>query len=91
MQQWLFLLVCVCFWVFQLLIDRVFKATYKDLLVIDYHKPPAIWYNRRMLDRLLRLINYDQGSHSRAITDLALTRVNLGHAAVRVLSICENL
>lgn len=91
--------VCILFWVFhlftgpsvQLLIDRIFKATYKDLLVIDYHKIPAIWYNRRMLDRLLRLINYDQGSHSRAITDLALTGLNLGHATVRVQSICENL
>ena len=61
------------------------------MLVIDYHKIPAIWYNRRMLDRLLRLINYDQGSHSRAITDLALTGLNLGHATVRVQSICENL
>jgi len=91
--------VCILFWVFhlftgpsvQLLIARVFKATYKDLLAIDNHKTPAIWYNRRMSDRLLRLINYDQNSQSRTITDLALTGLNLGHALVRVQSICENL
>ena len=91
--------VSILFWIFhlftgpsvQLLVGRVFKATHKDLLEIDNQKSPAIWYNRRMSDRLLRLINYDQGSQSRAITDLALTGLNLGHATVRVQSICENL
>ncbi len=91
--------VSILFWIFhlftgpsiQLLVSRVFKATHKDLMEIDNQKMPAIWYNRRMSDRLLRLINYDQGSHSRAITDLALTGLNLGHAMVRVQSICENL
>ena len=95
----IFVGVSILFWIFhlftgpsiQLLVGRVFKATYKDLLEIDSQKSPAIWYNRRMSDRLLRLINYDQGSHSRAITDLALTGLNLGHATVRVQSICENL
>lgn len=91
--------VCILFWIFQLftgpsvqlLVSRVFKATYNDLLEINAHKTPAIWYNRRMADRLLRLTNYDQGSHSRVITDLALTALNLGHATVRLQSICENL
>ncbi|WP_350657648.1 hypothetical protein, partial [Psychrobacter sp. S1-30-MNA-CIBAN-0213] len=75
----------------QLLVHRVFKATYKDLLEINNHPTPSIWYNRRLADRLIRLTNYDQGSHSRVITDLALTALNLGHASVRLNSICENL
>ena len=91
--------VSILFWIFQLftgpsvqlLVHRVFKATYKDLLEINNHPTPSIWYNRRMADRLIRLTNYDQGSHSRVITDLALTALNLGHASVRLNSICENL
>ena len=91
--------VSILFWIFQLftgpsvqlLVHRVFKATYKDLLEINTHQTPTIWYNRRMADRLIRLTNYDQGSHSRAITDLALTGLNLGHASVRLNSICKSL
>ncbi|WP_166425288.1 FUSC family protein [Paraglaciecola sp. 20A4] len=91
--------VSILFWIFhlftgpsvRLLVHRVFKATYEDLREIGEHETPAIWYNRRMSDRLLRLVNYDQGSHSRAITDLALTALNLGHATVRLRSICENV
>ncbi|MFK3859347.1 FUSC family protein [Pseudoalteromonas rhizosphaerae] len=93
----IFLGVCILFWIFQLftgpsvqlLVHRVFKATYKDLSEIHQHSSPALWYNRRMADRLLRLTNYDQGSESRAITDLALTGLNLGHASVRLHSICQ--
>ena len=44
-----------------------------------------------MSDRLLRLTNYDQGSHTRAITDLALTALNIGHASIRLQSICTQL
>ncbi|WP_227804017.1 FUSC family protein [Marinomonas profundi] len=91
--------VCILFWVFhlitgpsvQLLVHRIFKTTYQDLLAIDQHVSPAAWYNRRMADRLLRLTNYDQGSQSRAITDLALTALNLGHVSIRLRSICEGL
>lgn len=91
--------VCILFWVFhlikspsvQLLVHRIFKTTYQDLLEINEHAMPAAWYNRRMADRLLRLTNYDQGSKSRAITDLALTALNLGHVSTRLHSICRNL
>ncbi|QRV24802.1 FUSC family protein [Marinomonas foliarum] len=91
--------VSILFWVFhlitgpsvQLLVHRIFKTTYQDLLEVNQHAAPAAWYNRRMADRLLRLTNYDQGSKSRAITDLALTALNLGHVSVRLRSICENL
>ena len=91
--------VCILFWVFhlitgpsiQLLVYRIFKTTHQDLLGINQQAGPAAWYNRRMADRLLRLTNYDQGSKSRAITDLALTALNLGHVSIRVRSICENL
>ncbi|AWY00022.1 fusaric acid resistance protein [Marinomonas primoryensis] len=91
--------VCILFWVFhlitgpsvQLLVHRIFKTTYQDLLDINQQVSPAAWYNRRMADRLLRLTNYDQGSKSRAITDLALTALNLGHVSIRVRSICESL
>ncbi|SBS27635.1 p-hydroxybenzoic acid efflux pump subunit AaeB [Marinomonas spartinae] len=91
--------VCILFWVFhlirgpsvQLLVHRIFKATYQDLLDINQQATPVAWYNRRMADRLLRLTNYDQGSKSRAITDLALSALNLGHVSIRLHSICENL
>ncbi|NVK72846.1 MAG: FUSC family protein [Oceanospirillaceae bacterium] len=91
--------VCILFWVFhlitgpsvQLLVHRIFKTTYQDLLEISKHASPTAWYNRRMADRLLRLTNYDQGSKSRAVTDLALTALNLGHVSIRLRSICENL
>lgn len=91
--------VCILFWVFhlikgpsvQLLVHRIFKTTYQDLLDINEQVTPVAWYNRRMADRLLRLTNYDQGSKSRAITDLALSALNLGHVSVRLHSICENL
>ncbi|MFQ3187450.1 MAG: putative membrane protein YccC [Marinomonas primoryensis] len=91
--------VCILFWVFhlitgpsvQLLVHRIFKTTHQDLLDINQQVSPAAWYNRRMADRLLRLTNYDQGSKSRAITDLALTALNLGHVSIRVRSICESL
>lgn len=91
--------VAILFWVFhlitgpsaQLLVHRIFKATHQDLLDINKHSAPIVWYNQRMADRLLRLTHYDQGSQSRAITDLALTALNLGHAAVRLRSVCENV
>ncbi|MBQ4798303.1 FUSC family protein [Pseudoalteromonas sp. MMG006] len=91
--------VSILYWVFhlitgpsvRLLIHRVFKTTHQDLLHIHQQRMPAIWYNRRMSDRLLRLTNYDQGSHTRAITDLALTALNIGHASIRLQSICTQL
>ncbi|ETI58405.1 FUSC family protein [Marinomonas profundimaris] len=91
--------VCILFWVFhlitgpsvQLLVHRIFKTTYQDLLEMNQQSSPAAWYNRRMADRLLRLTNYDQGSKSRAITDLALTALNLGHVSIRLHSICESM
>jgi hypothetical protein len=91
--------VCILFWVFhlitgpsvQLLVHRIFKTTYQDLLEMNQQSAPAAWYNRRMADRLLRLTNYDQGSKSRAITDLALTALNLGHVSIRLHSICESM
>ncbi|WP_418138655.1 FUSC family protein [Marinomonas sp. RS-M-Aa-14] len=91
--------VCILFWVFhlitgpsiQLLVHRIFKTTYQDLLELNQQASPIAWYNRRMADRLLRLTNYDQGSTSRAITDLALTALNLGHVSIRLRSICESL
>ncbi|MGP3372430.1 FUSC family protein, partial [Escherichia coli] len=52
--------VCILFWVFhlitgpsvQLLVHRIFKTTYQDLLEISKHTSPTAWYNRRMADRL---------------------------------------
>ncbi|WP_421849705.1 FUSC family protein [Marinomonas sp.] len=95
----IFVGVSILFWVFhlitgpsvRLLVHRIFKTTYQDLLEINQHNGPSTWFNRRMADRLLRLTNYDQGSKSRAITDLALTALNLGHVSIRVRSVCEGL
>ena len=95
----IFVGVSILFWVFhlitgpsvRLLVHRIFKTTYQDLLEINQHNGPSTWFNRRMADRLLRLTNYDQGSKSRAITDLALTALNLGHVSIRLRSICEGL
>ncbi|REG86870.1 FUSC family protein [Marinomonas pollencensis] len=93
----IFVGVCLLYWVFelvegpsnQLLVRRLFKATTADLAQLKRKSHSADWFNGRMEDRLLRLINYDQRSTTRVVTDLGLTGLNLGHVSIRLHSLCE--
>lgn len=95
----IFVGITMLYWLFQLfegpgvklMVTRVFKTTYHDLLQLGHQRDPTSWYNRRMADRLLRLTAYDQRSKTRVITDLGLTGLNLGHVAIRFHSFCTSL
>ena len=95
----IFVGVSVLYWVFQLiegpsnrlLVRRLFKATTEDLAGLKMKENAEAWFNCRMEDRLLRLINYDQRSKTRVVTDLGLTGLNLGHVSIRLHSICEGV
>ncbi|MFM2484087.1 FUSC family protein [Celerinatantimonas yamalensis] len=86
------------YWVFQMIsgpsaqfmVKRLFQSTYQDLLQMNKQERPEAWFNRRMADRLIRLTNYDQRSKTRAVTDLALTGLNLGHISIRLQSLCQS-
>ena len=95
----IFVGVIILYWLFQLiegpsnqlLIRRLFKATTEDLAGLKNRENAEAWFNRRMEDRLLRLINYDQRSKTRVVTDLGLTGLNLGHVSIRLYSLCESI
>ncbi|GAA0830008.1 MAG: FUSC family protein [Marinomonas sp.] len=95
----IFVGVCILYWVFeliegpsnQLLVRRLFKATTADLAELKSKDNPSDWFNCRMEDRLLRLINYDQRSTTRVVTDLGLTGLNLGHVSIKLHSLCEGI
>ncbi len=90
----LFVGISTLYWVFrlitppdsQLMQRRLFKATARDLVRIDYQRRPENWFNGRMGERLLRLANYDQasGSPNRNMTDLGFTGLNIGHMSIRL-------
>ncbi|MFM2481223.1 FUSC family protein [Celerinatantimonas sp. YJH-8] len=88
----IFVGVFMLYWLFQLITGpsrqllqyRLVKATYNDLKHIPDHPHPKNWFNQHMGDRLLRIVNSDQNSKSRALTDLGLTGLNLGHISIRL-------
>lgn len=70
---------------------RLVKATCSDLEEIFEHDDPEAWFNLHMGNRLLHLANMDQHSKKRALTDLGLTALNLGHTSIRLTRYINSL
>lgn len=94
----IFIGISVLYWLFklitgpslQLMMQRLMKNTYRDLLALAHHPRADMWFNARMGDRLLRIATYEKGmTNSRNLIDLALTALNLGHVALHLRSLIQ--
>ncbi|WP_417552899.1 FUSC family protein [Marinomonas fungiae] len=94
----IFVGVSVLYWLFKmitgpsltLMMQRLMKNTYRDLLALSYHPKADMWFNARMGDRLLRIATYEKGmTKSRNLIDLALTALNLGHVSLHLRNMIQ--
>ena len=94
----IFVGITILYWLFKLItgpsltlmMHRVIKNTYRDLIDLPYHPRAVQWFNARMGDRLLRIASYEKGIKStRYLTDLALTGLNLGHVSLHLKSMMK--
>lgn len=86
--------ICLLYWVFKLVAQpdtellqrRLLKSIARDLLIVDQQESAEAWFNSRMGERLLRLVNYDQAENSdeRHMTELGLIGLHLGSVILRV-------
>ncbi|MZI94253.1 FUSC family protein [Vibrio sp. CAIM 722] len=95
----IFVGVTILLWLFKLItgpslnlmMNRLMRDTYNDLIQVPHHKLGETWFNARMGDRLLRISTYEKGmSKNRDMTDLGLTALNLGHVSLRLRQVIKS-
>lgn len=94
----IFVGVSVLYWLFKiitgptlnLMMQRLMRNTFHDLLALSHHSQADMWFNARMGDRLLRIATYEKGmTQTRHLTDLALTALNLGHVSLHLRNLIQ--
>lgn len=91
--------ICLLYWVFKLIAQpdterlqrRLLKSIARDLLIINQQEAGEAWFNSRMGERLLRLVNYDQAEYAeeRHMTELGLTGLHLGYVILKVWALLK--
>lgn len=91
--------ILMLYWVFKLIAQpdtdllqrRLLKSIAKDLVHINQQESPEAWFNNRMAERLLRLVNYDQADNpeERYMTELGLTGLHLGYVILQVWALLK--
>lgn len=91
--------ISLLYWVFKLVAQpdtellqrRLLKSIARDLLHINRQESAGAWFNSRMGERLLRLVNYDQAEYpeERHMTELGLTGLHLGYVILRVWALLK--
>lgn len=95
----IFVGVSFLYWLFKLItgpslnimMHRLIKNTYQDLVDLPNRSKADMWFNARMGDRLLRVATYEKGMmDTRNLIDLALTGLNLGHVSLHLHSLVRS-
>lgn len=91
--------ISLLYWVFKLIAQpdterlqrRLLKSIARDLLIINQQEAAEGWFNSRMGERLLRLVNYDQAQYrdERHMTELGLTGLHLGYVILKVWALLQ--